>query len=169
MSTQQTLRRIDEEITFNRQQIARLQVDIVRLEDTRRVLMGLEEADAQAAAHRKADRENLIAGSAGKPVLIVRPTTDEKPKKSRRGGARKRGSESVSGKMRERILAMMKPGGEPMTSSEIGTALGIPKGDEPRKPLNNALYTLRVSGSLKRDEAHRYYVPPSPNGAAAAH
>lgn len=67
-----TLRRIDEEITGHKQNIARSQVEVMRLQETRLVLMGIAEGDAAAHEQAKAERVHTINGSHAKPVLIVR-------------------------------------------------------------------------------------------------
>lgn len=133
-----TLRRIDEELTATRQQIAALQVSIVRLEDTRRVLMGLAEADQAAEAHRG---DALLPGSSARPQLIVRPTGTINGKKVRRKRSRS--------EMRDRILILLKHG-KPMTTAEIGDALDLPKGEAYRKPMSNALYNMRITGMVDR-------------------
>lgn len=76
MNVDATLRRIDEEIVEHRKQIATHQVAIARLEDTRRVLMGLVEGDQIAAEMARAERTaapDQINGHA-RPMLIVRRT-----------------------------------------------------------------------------------------------
>lgn len=188
MSVAQTLRRIDDEITICRQEIARQQVNIARLEDTRRVLMSLEEADQEATGMRKAERLGVVAGSAGRPMLVVRKVTEDAPpedhatqldapkgivtsgprkglprlRSGREGGkakakvvvGRKNSGQSL---IRDRILEVLLPGDEPMASSDLANYLGIPKSDEARKPMQNALYNLRVTGVLQRDDQRRYY------------
>ena len=181
-NTQQMLRRIDDEITLNRQEIARRQVDIARLEDTRRVLMGLEETDQAAAEARKSAHAGLIPGSSGKPVLIVRKVGSghdinghEAPlgivasgkrkglprlKKVRKDKGMKHGKQgSEIGKMRRRILDFLKPGDEPIASADLAANLGLPIGEDHRKPMQNALYHMRVNGLIQRDPQGRYYLP----------
>lgn len=158
-----TLTRIDREITERRQQIAYQQVEIARLEDTRRVLMGLAEADM---ARPESEPTAQINGANARPVLIVRRTgtgdeegtashaakTGQKPKKP--------GSEMS--RIRKRILALLTDAPEPMTSREIGDHLGIARGETHRKAMNNALYQLRVTKILSRDPEKRYSLPAGP-------
>ena len=76
MNVDATLRRIDEEIVDHRQQIAAHQVAIMRLEDSRKVLMGLAEGDQIAAEMARAERTAApgeIYGH-GRRMLIVRRT-----------------------------------------------------------------------------------------------
>jgi hypothetical protein len=172
---QATLRRLDEEIVGHKQQIARHQVEIARLQDTRMVLMHLVESDQEAAeAARREERVNLINGQHAKPVLIVRKTgSDEKPKKERDYKAeyanrtvksRKPQKGSVSGEFRNRIMKLMDGEAEAMTSLEIGDHLGLPRNEEARKGMSNALYQLRVKGQLTRDGENRYLRAPLANG-----
>lgn len=170
---QATLRRIDEEIVGHKQQIAMHQVELVRLQDTRNVLMGLAEADIAHAEASKAERVNarLMAGEHAKPMLIVRPTgsgEDEPPKtvharvnghkkadkpKKRRARA---GSESAA--MREKIMKVIDDD-TPMSSREIGDYLGLPRDEMARKAMSNALYQLKTKGELIRDGENRYHRP----------
>lgn len=169
---QATLRRIDEEIVGHKQQIAMHQVELVRLQDTRNVLMGLAEADIAHAESAKAERVNasLMAGEHAKPMLIVRPTGSgeapktvharvnghkkaDKPKKQRRARA---GSESAA--MREKIMKVIDAD-TPMSSREIGDYLGLPRDEMARKAMSNALYQLKTKGELIRDGEHRYHRP----------
>lgn len=186
MSTAQTLRRIDDEITTCRQEIARQQVNIARLEDTRRVLMGLEEADQTAQQMRKEDRQSVIAGSSARPMLVVRRIAEDAPPVDpasapmgvvtagpRKGlprmrPARGKGKPSVSGSIRQRILEFLQPGDEPISSHDLGNNLGIPMGEEARKPMSNALYQLRANGAIQRDEQKRYYRPAAAQDEAEA-
>lgn len=75
MNVDAMLRRIDEEITAHNQEIAGRQVAIARLQDTRRVLMGLAEGDQMAAEAAKMERTaaGQLNGHVG-PMLIVRRT-----------------------------------------------------------------------------------------------
>lgn len=170
---QATLRRIDEEIVGHKQQIAMHQVELVRLQDTRNVLMGLAEADIAHAEASKAERAEarLTAGEHAKPVLIVRKvgsgedgppktiharangeTKVDKPKKRRRQKA------SASGDMRAKIMEVVDSE-TPMSSREIGDHLGLPRNETARKAMSNALYQLKVKGDLVRDGEHRYVRP----------
>jgi hypothetical protein len=177
-----TLRRIDEEIVGHKQAIARSQVEIMRLQDTRQVLARLVEDDQAAEQHAKLERAGIIAGEHSKPVLIVRRTgsgdeegtaskaakeglngthTKVKPKRDYKADSAKYGKRSkvsASGEMRDKILAMMDAD-TPMTSREIGDFLGLPRDEKSRKDMSNALYQLRVKGALKRDTEDRYSTP----------
>jgi hypothetical protein len=181
---QATLRRIDEEITASRQEIARQQINIVRLEDTRRVLMGLAEADQEAAAHRVADRGNVLPGSHARPVLIVRKIGSGDASEmvdgahsdaplgivasgKRKGQPRVRKSRSGATELRERVLRVVEPGGKPISPKEIGNNIGLPAREEVRKPLWNQLYQMRVKGLIERDEVGRYYRPAEARQQAA--
>lgn len=175
-----TLRRIDQEIDHRRQQIAIQQVEIVRLEDSRKTLMRLADDDIAAAQMAREQQQSLGRSSSAKPLLIVRQTTEDEaplgivasgkrkglPRMRRASGGQKmaRGGGSSSGKMRDLILAAIKPGDEPINSTALGDQLGLAEGQEARKPMQNALYVLRTTGKLLRDDAQRYY-RPAPNGA----
>lgn len=164
MSNQATLRRLDGEITQRRQQIAALQVEIARLEDTRRVLMSLDEAD-QMAAHSRHEPppSTLMNGSHAKPVLIVRKTTEDSPpaEKGPTGRKKERKPRNMSARAgwREKVKALLdEADAEPMTASELGNYFGIPIG-KARKDLQNALYYLQKSNDVHRDDEGRYSRP----------
>lgn len=70
----------------------------------------------------------------------------------------RRSKASASGQMRERIMAVMDPD-TPMSSREIGDFLGLPRDEDARKAMSNALYQLKVKGALVRDAEHRYVRP----------
>lgn len=152
-----TLRRIDEEITATRQQIAALQVNIVRLEDARRVFMGMAEADQ---AHREAGgRAELLApGSHARPQLIVRPTGSSeingKPFKRKR--RRKRPQGTVRAQLEKGIVAALADGAT-LTSTEVADQIGIPPGNHERHPLREALRFMLHDGQLIRSGAPRHY------------
>jgi hypothetical protein len=176
---QATLRRLDEEIVGHKQNIARHQVEIARLQDTRAVLMRLAEDDIAHAEAAKAERVGVLPGEHAKPQLIVRKigsgdeegsasqaakrygktiharangsATAEKPKKRRKREA------SESGEMRAKIMKIMDT--TPMSSREIGDFLGLPRDEKARKSMSNALYQLKVKGELIRDAEHRYVRP----------
>jgi hypothetical protein len=156
MSNQATLRRLDEEITWCNQQIAALHVQIANAQIARRTIMGIEEADQAAAEARKAAHTNLIPGGSGRPMITVRKIREEEPKRGKKGKRR----ESDLGKMRNRILAILQPGDEPIASADLATHLGLPLGEVHRKPLQNALYHMRLTGMVRRDAKKRYYRPP---------
>jgi hypothetical protein len=184
-----TLRRIDEEIVGHKQAIARSQVEIMRLQDTRQVLARLVEDDQHAEQVSKMERLGVIAGEHAKPVLIVRQTgtggedgsaskaakngtttmhlkATKEGKKSKRDykvdSAKygKRSKVSVSGQFRDKIIALLSPA-EEMTSQEIGDHLGLIRDDNVRKPMSNALYQLRIKGNLVRDDRNRYKLKAS--------
>jgi hypothetical protein len=174
-----TLRRIDQEIDQRRREIAVHQVEIVRLEDSRKVLMRLADDDIAAAQMQRGEQQSLGHSSHAKPMLIVRQTTEDEaplgivasgkrkgmPRMRRaRGGQKMARGGSSSGKMRDLILDAIKPGDQPITSSTLGDQLGLAEGQEARKPMQNALYVLRTTGKLLRDDQLRYY-RPAPNGA----
>lgn len=186
---QATLRRIDEEITGHTQQIARHRVEIARLQETRLVLMNLAEGDIVAAHATREERAGVINGAHAKPMLIVRKvgTGDEEGTASkalkegrdysaeyaRRGlnkAGNKRGLKTKGNKRdgsaralyRERVLATLKDG-EAMTGTELGDYFGLPRTSKERKPLQNALYYMQISGLVHRDAGKRFSL--SPNGA----
>jgi hypothetical protein len=174
-----TLRRIDQEIDHRRQQIAIQQVEIARLEDSRKTLMRLADDDIAAAQMAREQQQSLGRSSSAKPLLIVRQTTEDEaplgivasgkrkglPRKRRaRGGQKMARGSSSSGKLRDLILATIKPGDEPIGSTDLADQLGLAEGQEARKPMQNALYVLRTTGKLLRDSDLRYY-RPAPNGA----
>ena len=164
---QATLRRLDEEITSNRQQIAALQVGIMRLEDTRRVLMGISEADAFAAERRASGIDLLTPGSTAQPQLIVRKIGSDKPRKPGSGKRGGRGGTNEAGEAREAILKVV--GKLPMLPKEIGTAIGLPKGEnKARKTMWNAIYHLHRTKTLHRTAEGRYFRPAG-NGNGGAH
>ena len=170
-----TLKRIDEEIVGHKQAIARHQIEIVRLQDTRSVLMHLVEDDIAAAeASRSQERHAILAGQGSKPMIVVRKVTeDESPPPSKtmhakNGSAVKTGKprgkrvpgKSESGDYREKILGLVDTE-TPMSSQEIGDHLGLPRNETARKAMSNALYQLRVKGQLLRGEDRRYVRPAS--------
>lgn len=159
-----TLRRLDEEIVGHKQRIAFSQVEIARLQDTRLVLMRLVEDDQHAAETAVTERAGLINGAHAHPQLIVRKTGSGEPAKAEKAkrdykvdSAKygRRNKPSVSGGFRDRIVALLREA-PPLASSEIGDRLGLPRGDEVRKPMSNALYQLRIRGRVERDPEHRY-------------
>lgn len=171
-----TLRRIDQEIDTQRKEILVRQALITQLEDSRKLFMGMVEADLTATQAPR--QQQLAAGSMAKPVLIMRPMTEEPdaPKGIVASGKRKglprlrapRGGTKVDRKalpaMRKRILEFIQPGDEPIASSELANNMGLPMGEVARKGMHNALFNMRTKGLLLRDDAGRYY-RPAPNGA----
>ena len=171
-----TLRRIDEEIVGHRQTIARSQVEIMRLQDTRQVLARLVEDDQHAEQQAKLERAGVIEGAHAKPVLIVRQTgtggEDGSASKAAKAGTTmhaktkrdykvdsakygKRSKPSESGDYRKKIRETLAPD-EAMTSREIGDYLGLPRDEAARKAMSNALYQMRVKGDIVRDDHSRY-------------
>jgi hypothetical protein len=190
---QGTLRRIDEQITQHNQNIARSRVEIARLQEARLVFAGLAEEDIIAAHAGKEERQGMINGAHARPVLIVRKVGSDEVMKQQAEGLNKagnrRGMNVTKGKgtrprrprnpnhhvgpregsaieqMRKRIFTVLKDAEEPMTGSEIGNYLGLPADDKVRKPMQNALYYMRVKGQLHRDPEHRYSMPSPAPGA----
>ena len=146
-----TLRRIDEEINATRQEIARRQIDLVRLEDARRVIMGMAEADQAAGAHR-AGPQLLEPGSHARPQLIVRPTGSGvgrgKWKRTPKPGTRKAA-------WTKEIMAAVADGSA-VTSAKMGERLGLPLGAA-RHPLRELLKELVGDGVLVREGTVRSY------------
>lgn len=86
-NVQNYLRRLDDEIGQHRRDIAVHQVEIARLEDARRVVIGLAEKDATIAAEGPARQLN---GHAEKPLLIVREAKSEDVDEAARQREKKR-------------------------------------------------------------------------------
>lgn len=162
MINQATLKRIDDEITQHRQQIAAHQVHIARLEDTRRVLMGLVEEDQTAAqARREGPPPTLTNGSHAKPMLIVRKTTQDAPP-AEKGKKKRTRDNSKRAQWRERVKAFFAEGDtEPMKAAELANYFGLAAGskDKDRKDLQNALYYMAQAGALVKDDEGRYFAP----------
>lgn len=178
-----TLRRIDEEIIGHNQNIARSRVEIARLQETRLVLAGIAESDTMEAQLAKEESQRTIAGSHGRPVLIVRKMgTDEtmveglnkagnkrgmnNPPKRAKGdgnGRRKhRKSDKTGGERGEfgrKVLEMLK-GSEPLASADIANYLGIKADTGSRQPVYNALYLLQQQGKIVRNAERRYSLAP---------
>lgn len=153
MSIVRTLEEYDRQIERRRQQINVLRVEIAQIEDARRTALWLEEEPRQNAAH---DRQlGLLNGAPVKPLLIVRNagTGDEDGTASKAAKTGKKPKELTL--VRARILKLLD-GAEPMLSREIGDHLGIPRGEDNRKAMNNALYMLRMTKVLTRDPDKRY-------------
>lgn len=151
-----TIRRIDHEITRSRQQIAALQVDIARLEDARRVFMGIAETDQETAEGDRMERMSVINGAHAKPVLIVRKTTEDKvtdgkPKQQRRKSERRERPADGSAALRPKIIELLAESA-PLTSAEIGDKLGLAPNQDARKGMSNALYSMKHKGELRRSE-----------------
>ena len=136
-----TLRRIDEEINGTRQQIAALQVNIIRLEDARRVLMGIAEADQMKhAGHGEA---LLLDGAQAE--IVVRKIGRPNGKVGKRHGR----NLAEGRKRRAAILEMLAEG--PLTSTAINERMGL-YGDVARKPVQNALSNMKAAGLIVRGE-----------------
>jgi len=194
-----TLNRIDKEIIGHNQLIARSRVEIQRLTETRAVLMGIAEDDANAVDERRAVRQGVIEGEHSRPVLVVRKIGSEElaersaqvqepglnksgdrrgmnnPKGAKFGGKPPKNGKgrhskvTAVGLMRDKVVMVLGDAEEPMSGTEIGNYLGLAAGtNEPRKALQNALYSMRVRGELHRDPEHRYSMPrlSQPNGGA---
>lgn len=161
ISVSAQLRRIDEEITSHRRQIAVHQIEIVRLEDARLVISALAEQD-QA---RPAKGDQLHINGAQRPVLVVRKTAEEepKPKKPKKPRSERINDQRSASYWRDKIIEFMRGReGEPITSNEIGNYHGLPHGDKARKPVQNAFYYLRKKGVIRIDEN-------SPGGLGRGH
>lgn len=181
-----TVRRLDEEIVSHHQAIARHRVEIMQLQETRKVLMGLAEDDQHAAEAGRADARQALLAEHSKPVIVVRKTGtgDEQgtASKAAKNGTttmhlkaeqskskrdykvdsakygRRKGKASVSGDYRNKILSVVDAE-TPMSSQEIGDHLGLPRDEKSRKGMSNALYQLKVKGLLLRGADHRYVRP----------
>lgn len=175
---QSILRRLDQELIGHQQQIAMHQVEIARLQDTRRLLMGLVEDDQAAADRAKAGPE-LLPGSHAKPMLIVRKVGSGEADQSdnlgivasgrRKGLPRlRKGRSGVKMKpkgqrpltrLKSRVLDAVEPGGKAISPRDLGDQLGLSRDDADRKPLWNTLYQMRQKGLIKRDQIGQYYRP----------
>ncbi len=51
------------------------------------------------------------------------------------------------------------PGEAPISPKAIGNYLGLSTKEDARKPLWNALYQMRIEGSLSRNDEGQYYRP----------
>lgn len=170
MKSRDILKRIDAEIDQRRREIAVHQLEIYRLEESRQVFMKMVEDDMEAA--QRTDGHHPTLGNGHKPVLIARKVgtaelleADEAEvgelitKGNRKGLPRLRSRTFKRGEMRQRILALLEPGDEPMTPKEIGNNLGLSAAEEVRKPLWNVLWVMTKNGQLQRDADKRYYRP----------
>lgn len=162
---QKLLKRFDDEITSHRQQIAAHQVHIARLEDSRRLIMGLAEADQMHAQAEPVGTPALSNGSHAKPMLIVRKTTQDTPppvEKAPRKGPRKSKDGSKRAAWRERVKKFFdEPDTEPMKAAELANYFGLAASskDKDRKDLANALYYMAQAGTLQKDGEGRYFAP----------
>jgi len=160
---QATLKRIDEQITGHHQTIARVRVEIAKLQEARLTLMGLAEEDIAAAGYAREERQGVINGSHAKPMLIVRKvgTGDENGSASkaakngvpvnksgnRRGmdqprGKKPRGSGS-HGKYKTALVNILKGGAELSIEAMIARLGEGPKHGKDRQPIYQALYELK--------------------------
>lgn len=161
---QRMLKRLDEEITGHRQQIAMHQVEIARLEDSRRVFMSLAEADQHRTnGHAQDTTPTLANGSHAKPVLIVRKTTQDTPPPAE-PAPRKKGKRDNSKRAawRAKIIEYFKdPQAEPAKVGEIANYFGVTGGWKAKehKDLANALFYLAQAGTLHKDSEGRYSAP----------
>lgn len=157
---QQLLKRIDDEITGHRQQIAAHQVHIARLEDTRRVLQGLAEADMEAKTVA-GTTPALERGQNGKPVLIVRKMTEDAPPAAVKKTKRKRDNSKRAGWRKRLGEFFQDPTAEPMKAAELANYFGLAPGSKnvERKDLANALYYMAKAGTLQQDGEGRYFAP----------
>lgn len=153
-----TLRRLDEEITGHRQRIAMSQVEICRLEDTRRVLMSIAETDMamKEAAERGEESRRRLNGAHAAPVLIVRKTgSGDEPQSTPKSEPKKRNSTvaTVTQRRADAVLSVLK---KPMLSNEVIKALG-----EQRHPqrVYSALHILKKAGTIVHDDDGYYSVP----------
>lgn len=200
-------RRIDAAIKTRRQQIAMLQVEIARLEDTRLMLgildqeegagsdlslggnflppnveiavrrlpPGAEDGSESAArkngtalpgpkerdyAAENAQRKKRAAAKAAyqrRKALQneVRAAQGLPPIGTGRGGwdRARNGQPGLSRQWREKVIQYLADATEPATSSEIANYYGVPMGEAHRKPLQNAMYALRVAGTIEAVEA----------------
>lgn len=182
---------IDREIVAHRQEIAKRRLRISELEDTRVLMMQREEYRAEV--HGEASPFGVLPGGGEIAVRERRELMDEgalsqaaktgalpapglNKSGDRRGmvkgkhgghGKGRFSKNSAIGQMRDKLVKLLSDAEEPMTGSEIGNYLGLPADDVARKPLQNALYSMRVKGDLHRDAEYRYSMPkPSvPNGS----
>jgi hypothetical protein len=165
------LRELDEHIKAARTQIAHLQVEIANMENARLTLMRIEERKAYFAgqpspfgdfngariAVRDPELRMLEEGimsraaktGAALPALAEAAGLEPSAWQLRQHppGKKKR-KPRAGGSTRVRLLELLKDEPEGMTSAEICGFLGIPAKDEDRKPVQNALYNMKLSGLL---------------------
>lgn len=167
-----TLKRIDDEIIQRRQNIAYHQVEIARLEDTRKVLMSLAEDDeerAEAARHPERVEVQPVVQS----ITVRKIVPGDPPPKTNGNGAHLNKSGDMRGMnnprkklrakaseipqderqeyLRERVLNVLKSYGHGMDTADIRKALGM-QGEWHKsrkvKALYNALSYLRRQGKV---------------------
>jgi hypothetical protein len=167
MNVDATLRRLDEEIVGHRQQIATHQVAIARLEDTRKVLMGLAEGDQIAREVAKAERVGQISGEHARPMLIVRRTGtgDEDGTES----ARRKGPPVKNGKPRdyerERELAKARlEGKQPEPKKEPKHYTSATKYGGGKELMQKIVSLVQKTGPIaSREIGNRLDMPTSSN------
>jgi hypothetical protein len=170
------LRRIDQEITGHRQQIARLQVEIARLEDARLVISALAERDQMGPGIVEPP---LLAGSQG-PLLVVRkahsgveegPAPKQKHKREtiapRSHKGVKRSDAVAQGKaFRAAIMELFRH--QPvMTPRDVMDRLGLHDKRNMGR-VYNGLLKLKNEGLLNQTQlGEPYTLPMHVNGGAA--
>jgi hypothetical protein len=156
---QATLKRIDDQIVTHKQNIARSQVEIMRLQETRIVLMGLAEEDQAAAGYAREERQGVVSGSHAKPMLIVRKTGNGLNSSGNRRGMNDKSKNPIdkdSTKAKVTALLQSTPTAE-LSVGAIIDRLGIgPLRGKARQPIYQALW------ELKRDR-----IVYSPNGSGS--
>jgi hypothetical protein len=158
---QNQLRRIDQEITGRRQQIAQLQVEIVRLEDARIVLAALAERDQTGDG---VVEPPLLAASLG-PLLVVRKarpdgeegaTPEVHSKKTKKMPRR-----AETAAFDEKIMELF--GSQPvLEAGEVITKLHAQTPTKKQKHrVYNALLRLKHQGHLSQTQIGEPYTLPT--------
>jgi hypothetical protein len=161
-AVQQHLRRIDQEITGLRQQIARCQVEIARLEDARLVLVALAERDQLGAS---AEEPPLLSGNQG-PLLVVRKahsgdgeegakkrTAWNKGMKGSTGGKRS----PEAGATRDKIMELFRHRRVLDPIEVIGALLGDNATKRQKHQIYNSLLALKKQGKLHQTQLGEPY------------
>lgn len=164
MNVSAYLRKLDDEISGHRQAIALHQLEIARIEDARRVIVGIEERDS---GHFGADY--ALNGAPVSPVLIARrPTSSEDGSASQAAkyGAlpppapepRQQQPRTRDGhQLTKRVLEFLKGQEEPLATSEIREAMGLVNDQRLTKRLHGALNSLKSRGIITWTPDHRYF------------
>jgi hypothetical protein len=147
-------KKIDDEITFHHQAIARHQVDIARLETARSVISGLQHERGEAPG-----ADAAINGHKG-PLLTVRkkqiaappPTPMATPKRGKRQGRAKDGS-----RIEDHVLRVLAEVAEPIDSKEVRKRLP----DVGKTSIWAVLNTLKQRGVIQWDDHRRYSIAQS--------
>lgn len=148
------LKKLDAEITSHRQQIALHQLEIAKIEDARRVIVGIEEREA---GHFGPDH-----GLNGEPIVIARrPSVPKPPRPAALLAASEAGKLSEAAKTGEAYDAGKV--GVPQRVAEVLAADGpsLPKplaaklGVAP-KAVHRALSSLKMKGAVKQGKDKRY-------------